>query len=154
MHGFIKPFAVSTYVIHKQNYLMIRRCCDYLKGTWQMVTGGIHQGEKAWEAALREIKEETGLVPDRFYNADIVETFYMVSRDHVTFVPVFAAFVDDPIEVKLCPAEHDAHEWVTYEKFKENLVWSEQRRALTHIHENFVLKEPLSLHLIETDYVN
>lgn len=144
----LKPFAVSAFVIHGQSYLAIHRCSAYLPGTWQMVSGGVHDGEKAWEAALREIKEETGLIPDRFYNADIVETFYMAQRDKLTFVPVFAAFVDNPGQVVLSPSEHDAYEWLSYEAIKERLVWSEQRRALTHIHENFVLKEPLPLHRI------
>ena len=42
-----------------------------------MVSGGIEQGETATAAALREIREETGLSPSTFYLADAVETFYM-----------------------------------------------------------------------------
>jgi len=32
-------------------------------GLWQMVTGKIKPYEKAYQTAMREIKEETGLVP-------------------------------------------------------------------------------------------
>ena len=48
-----------------------------------MVSGGIHPEEKAWEAAIREVKEETGLTPERLYSADAVETFYMKSLESV-----------------------------------------------------------------------
>ncbi|HBD83024.1 MAG TPA: NUDIX hydrolase, partial [Dehalococcoidia bacterium] len=44
--------------------------------TWQEISGLIEPRETAWEAALREIKEETGLTPYRFYSADFVERFY------------------------------------------------------------------------------
>jgi dATP pyrophosphohydrolase len=32
-----------------------------------MVSGAVEAGETGWAAALREIEEETGLVPERFY---------------------------------------------------------------------------------------
>ena len=35
---------------------------------------------KAWQAALREIKEETGLIPSEFYSADILEQFYDIEK--------------------------------------------------------------------------
>ena len=149
MTSFIDPYAVSAYVIHQEMYLLIRRCGKYLNGTWQMVSGGVHAGEKAWEAALREIKEETGLVPEKLYSADAVETFYMPSIDKILFVPVFAAFVNGPGEIHLSPTEHDAWEWLTFDQAKKRLVWSEQKRVLTHIQENFVLNEPCHLNLIE-----
>ena len=154
MNSFIDPQAISVYIVHKNHtdakYLLIRRCGPFLHGTWQMVTGGVHIGEKAWETALREIKEETGLIPDSLYSADAVETFYMASKDKITFVPVFVAFMHEEKNVQLSPDEHDAYEWLSFEKAMERLAWSEQRRILTHIHENFVLKEPLDLLLMET----
>ena len=113
-----------------------------------MVSGGVEEGETALEAALREIKEETGLIPDKLYSADAVETFYMQSLNKITFVPVFVAFFNAPGEVRLSPKEHDAYEWLSYEEAKERLVWSEQRRVLSHIQENFVLRQPLPLYLV------
>ena len=34
-------------------------------GAWQMPQGGIDKGESVTEAALRELREETGLTPDK-----------------------------------------------------------------------------------------
>jgi dATP pyrophosphohydrolase len=53
--------------LRRGRYLVIRRRTPYLKGTWQMVSGAVEAGETGWAAALREIEEETGLVPERFY---------------------------------------------------------------------------------------
>ena len=37
----------------------------YMPGLWQMVTGKMKDGETAYQTALREIKEETTLKPDK-----------------------------------------------------------------------------------------
>jgi dATP pyrophosphohydrolase len=107
-----------------------------------MVSGGIEAGEKAWQTALREIYEETGVVVDRLYSADIIENFYEASRDAVVSVPVFAAYVNERSSVRLSPHEHDAHEWCSLDTAYERLVFSEQKRVLQHIHANFTLKQP------------
>lgn len=151
MTSFIKPHCVSVHIVRQTSdgprYLLIRRCGKTLTGTWQMVTGGIEKGETAPQAAFREIQEETGLVPASLYSADTVETFYMATIDQITFVPVFVAFVQDH-NVTLSPTEHDAQEWLPFEKAHERLAWSEQRRALEHIHHRFVLKTPDPLLLL------
>lgn len=148
MTSFISPHCVSVFIVRQTvqgpYYLLIRRCGKYLPGTWQMISGGIIEGETAPQAALREVHEETGLIPLALYSADIVETFYMQSCDKITFVPVFVAFVKES-EVSLSPTEHDAYEWLPYEEAKNKLVWSEQRRALSHIHESCVLQPPHEL---------
>lgn len=152
MTSFITPHCISAYIIRQTSegprYLLIRRCGKYLPGTWQMVTGGIEQGETSVQAALREIHEETGLTPYALYSADIVETFYMQNHDKITFVPVFVAFVEN-LNVRLSPKEHDAYEWLPFEDAKNKFVWSEQQRVISHIHETCVMKMPNELLRIE-----
>ena len=148
MTSFTTPYCISAYVIRQTSegprYLLIRRCGKYLPGTWQMISGGIENGETAVEAAFREIQEETGLIPYALYSADAVETFYMQSNDKITFVPVFVGFVENP-NVSLSPKEHDAYEWLPFEEAKDKLVWAEQRRVICHIHETCVVKKPNEL---------
>lgn len=119
----------------------MRRVGPILKGNWQMISGGIEESEKAWEAALREVGEETGLLPDRFYLVDFVEMFYQVPCDRVVFGTVFAAFVDSSQEVTLS-SEHDLYEWVSYEKALQFLQFTTQKNAVRHIEENYIKKEP------------
>jgi dATP pyrophosphohydrolase len=153
MTSFVTPHCISLYVINKTKseplYLLIRRAGKYLPGTWQMVSGGILEGETAVQAALRELHEETGLTPKALYNADLVETFYMQSLDKITFVPVFVAFVEET-KVKLSPTEHDAYEWLPFEEARSRLVWSEQRRVIEAIHKNFIDAQPNDLLIADT----
>jgi dATP pyrophosphohydrolase len=113
-----------------------------------MVTGGIHDGETAIQTAFREIEEETGCIPAKLYSADAVETFFLHSQNKIVWVPVFVAFVND-MNVRLCPEEHDAYEWLTFEEAQKRLVWAEQRRIIAHIHEHFGMAEPSPMLLLE-----
>lgn len=153
MTYFIKPHAVSAYVVYRKGnkplYLLLRRSGTYLTGTWQMVTGRIEEGETAGQAAFREIQEETGLAPKQIFSADAVETFYMQINDQIAFVPVFIAFVEE-INVRLSPTEHDAYEWLPFEGARERLVWAEQKRVITQVHECSVLKTPSPHHLLRS----
>lgn len=138
----MKPELVSVFVICQDKFLIIKRCSPFLYGTWQMVTGGIEAGETAWAAALREVYEETGLVPDQFFNADTIEQFYVVNQDIIYFVPVFVAILDDFYKISLSPREHDAYEWVSKDEAKRRLVWIEQKRCIDHVYSEFIMKKP------------
>ncbi|UOK65022.1 NUDIX domain-containing protein [Paenibacillus sp. OVF10] len=56
--------------------LMLKRAGRMLHNEWCYVGGGIEQGEKAWEAALREVHEETGITEVRLYYANQFEQYY------------------------------------------------------------------------------
>lgn len=100
-------------------------------GSWEVVHGSIEAGESPVEAARREMREETGLAPARFYNLSRVESFYRHRVDEIGFIPVFAALVDRP-DVKLS-SEHDAFEWRPVPAAQGTLAWPRERRALDDI---------------------
>jgi 8-oxo-dGTP pyrophosphatase MutT (NUDIX family) len=57
-------------------------------GSWETVHGHIEPGENPVEAALREVREETGLDPARWYNLSRVEAFYRHRTDEIAlFIP-------------------------------------------------------------------
>src|SRR3972149_834621 len=64
-------------------------------GIWQLVTGMIEGGEGAVHAALREVREETGLVPRKFWRLPVVNSFYDPVSDVLQLCPNFAAVVDE-----------------------------------------------------------
>ena len=115
-----------------------------------MASGGIEPGESSWEAAFREMYEETGLNPDRMYSSDAVEMFYMRERDQILLGPVFVAIVNEKKPITLSPTEHDDYAWLPLEQAIERLEWSEQKRIIRHIHEHFVLSRPS--HLLTIDF--
>jgi 8-oxo-dGTP pyrophosphatase MutT (NUDIX family) len=113
--------------------LVLRRAAGgRCPGSWEAVHGHIEEGETPFEAALREVREETGLEAVRLYNLSRVETFYMHRRDEVALVPVFAAFVPAEGLVRL-GEEHDAFEWLPVAAARERYAWPRERRALEDV---------------------
>jgi dATP pyrophosphohydrolase len=150
----IKSFSIAAFICRKKNnkgkYLIIRRSRQYLKGNWQMVSGKIEKGETAWQAALREIKEETGLIPDRLYSTNKVECFYEVHQNCINIIPVFVAFVETEGNVKLSKDEHDEYKWITIDQITDFIVFQNQIEHMKYIEENFIKKEPFEFLQIKT----
>lgn len=119
-------------------FLLLKRSKeDIYPGVWQMVTGSILSGEKAYEAAIREISEETGLIPKKMWVVPNVNSFYSRRRDHICMVPVFAALVDDDAEVKIS-TEHTEYQWVDKSAAVKLLAWIGQRNSVEIILEYFM----------------
>lgn len=145
----VSAFIVSCVVLRMKGDLhevLLLKRTQSLAGTWCQIAGKIEEGEAAWQAGLRELREETGLVPDRFYSADICEQFYEPDRDAITIAPVFVAFVDAAAQVAL-NHEHDAFMWVGFEEAREMVDFGGQRRVLRWIEDEFVTRAP-SQHLL------
>jgi dihydroneopterin triphosphate diphosphatase len=149
----IKSFSIAAYVCRVASgqglYLMVKRSTPYLNETWQMVSGKIEKGEKAWQAALREIKEETGLVPDRLYSANEVELFYEVSQNCINIVPIFVGFIDTPQRVELS-TEHSEYKWATREEAETLLTFDQQKKTIGIIEDKFVRQKPIEFLKITT----
>lgn len=109
-------------------FLLLRRAAGVpYAGQWRMIGGKIEPGEAAWEAALRELREETSRDPVRAWTVPSVNAFYEWQTDRLNLVPAFAAELDaDPA----LDAEHDAFVWLSAEAAAARLRWPEQRRLL------------------------
>ncbi|SUB00390.1 dihydroneopterin triphosphate pyrophosphatase [Pannonibacter phragmitetus] len=120
-----------------------------LIGEWCQIAGSIEEGEKAWEAALREVREETGLACEKLYSADICEQFYEADRDAISILPVFVGLVDAGATVTL-NHEHSEFRWVSFEAALTMVPFAGQRKVLRHIEAEFVQREPVRHLLIHT----
>ena len=100
-------------------------------GAWEVVHGRIEQGERPEEAALREMREETGLEVERLYNVT-VQPFYLHMLGCVTLAVVFAAVVGQERDVTLGP-EHARSEWLSARDALARLAWPRSRAALGDI---------------------
>ena len=53
--------GVGIVLLNNKNKVFVAKRIDNPKNFWQMPQGGIDEGEKYYEAALRELKEETSV---------------------------------------------------------------------------------------------
>ena len=53
--------GVGIVVLNKYNQIFVAKRIDNPKNFWQMPQGGVDEGENYFEAALRELKEETSI---------------------------------------------------------------------------------------------
>ena len=53
--------GVGIVVLNKENKVFVARRIDNPKNFWQMPQGGVNKGENYFNAALRELEEETGI---------------------------------------------------------------------------------------------
>ncbi len=140
----IRAFFVSLVALRKvgdeYEVLLLKRA-ESLVGEWCQIAGGIEEGETAWQAAIRELGEETGLTPQALYSADICEQFYSAARDAITTAPVFAAFVDADAVVTL-NHEHSAYRWMCFAEARERVTFGGQRRVLDWVEQEFVRRPP------------
>ena len=55
--------GVGVMLINDRKEVWVGRRIDNTDEAWQMPQGGIDKGEEPWPAALREVEEETGILP-------------------------------------------------------------------------------------------
>ena len=119
-------------------FLLLKRAKTKMyEHIWQGVAGKIEEGETSWEAATRELKEETGLTPLKIFVADHISKFYETNGDRINLVPVFGIEVDSK-DVTLSD-EHIDYKWIDFEEAFDTLIWNGQKQGLKTVY-NMLLK--------------
>lgn len=116
--------------------LLIRRAPHRIfPGLWQCVTGGVEAGERIPAAAMREVREETGLGPteiEAYYDLDQVAPFYDEGSDAVVTSAIFAARVRPDAE----PSEsweHDGLRWVPAADAPGLAIWPSYSESVRRV---------------------
>ena len=134
----IKVRVVDCYVYRRTDdgivFLLMKRNLNKIyEHLWQGVAGKIEEGETSSEAAIRELKEETGLSPVNMFVADHVSKFYEVHGDRINLVPVFGIEVDS--EIINLSEEHISYKWVDINEALNTLVWNGQKKGIQTVHD-------------------
>ena len=137
----VKVRVVDTYVFRKiQNgykFLMLKRAeTKIYEHLWQGVAGKIEKGETAWQAAVRELKEETGLTPIQMFIADHVSTFYEETGDLINLVPVFG--IETETKHITLSSEHSEYKWMNFEDAERTLAWNGQKKGIRTVYEMLI----------------
>ena len=116
--------VVDAYVFKKVkkkiHFLLLKRAgTKNYEHLWQGVAGKLEKGESAWQAALRELDEETSLKPKCMFIADHVSKFYERIGDRINLIPVFGIEVGSE-EVRLSD-EHTEFRWMNVDEAEETL---------------------------------
>jgi|TARA_B110000438_G_scaffold91572_1_gene91152 dATP pyrophosphohydrolase len=134
----VKVRVVDCYIYRHTTdgirFLLMKRNLNKIyEHLWQGVAGKIEKGESSSEAAVRELKEETGLSPVNIFVADHVSRFYEVHGDRINLVPVFGIEVDS--ENVILSEEHISYKWVNIDEALNTLVWNGQKKGIQTVHD-------------------
>jgi len=146
---------VETHVLRIVNgrleFLLLKRAeGDIYPHMWQMVTGRIEESEKAFQTAVREVKEESSLNIKELWTVPNVNSFYSAASDALNFIVVFAAMTDENESVKISP-EHTEFKWVEFEKYMDILVWPGQKKSAEILYDYYINKRN-DLDLVKVEF--
>ena len=111
---------------HLEVLLLQRRDDHRFPGDWQAVHGHVEPHEAAWQTALRELQEETGITPTSWFRLLRVGSFYEPDTDTVYFVPAFLAIAPPDVLFRLS-AEHQDGVWSPLADARPRFRWVTQR---------------------------
>jgi 8-oxo-dGTP diphosphatase len=119
--------AVGVVCLRGDSVLLIRRGTPPRQGEWSLPGGRIEPGERAVDAALRELREETGVEAEITGLIDVVDGLFPEAGRHYVLIDYAARWVSgEPV------AGDDALEarFVALDEVESLIEWSETRRII------------------------
>ncbi len=119
--------AVGVVCLRDDSVLLIRRGTPPRQGEWSLPGGRIEPGERAVDAALRELREETGVEAEITGLVDVVDGLFPGAGRHYVLIDYAARWLSgEPV------AGDDALEarFVALDEAETLIEWSETRRII------------------------
>lgn len=114
-----RPIGVAIIVARDEKLLMGKRKGGYKPGTMGVPGGRIEKGESIPDAVIRELDEETGIIPREFEFIGVVRNDQRESV-FTHFVYVCKRFDGEPqnIEPEMC----EGWEWYSFYNLPKNIL--------------------------------
>ena len=119
--------AVGVVCLRGDAVLLIRRGTPPRQGEWSLPGGRIEPGERALEAALRELREETGVEAEITGLIDVVDGLFPEIGRHYVLIDYAARWLsgepaagDDAVEARVVPLD----------EIEAVIDWSETLRVI------------------------
>ena len=119
--------AVGVVCLRGDEVLLIRRGQPPRQGEWSLPGGRIEPGERAVDAALRELREETGVEAGIIGLIDVVDGVFPEAGRHYVLIDYAARWLsgepvagDDAVEAR----------FVALDQVEALVDWSETRRII------------------------
>ncbi|GLS00263.1 DNA mismatch repair protein MutT [Brevundimonas denitrificans] len=119
--------CVGVVCLRGDSVLLIRRGTPPRQGEWSLPGGRIEPGERAADAALRELREETGVAAEITGLVDVVDGLFPEAGRHYVLIDYAARWLsgepvagDDAVEAR----------FVALGEVETLIGWSETRRII------------------------
>lgn len=119
--------AVGVVCLRGNEVLLIRRGTPPRQGEWSLPGGRIEPGETATDAAIRELREETGVEARLTGLLDVVDGIFPTAGRHYVLIDYAAEWLsgepvagDDALEARFVPLD----------RVEALIDWSETRRII------------------------
>lgn len=140
MHAYKIPISVLVVIYTINRDILLLERADH-PGYWQSITGSQDPGETLWQTAIREIKEETGLIADQFKLKDwSIQNQYEIFQEwRWRYAPgvthntehVFGLELPEIMPISIATREHLSFIWLPWqEAAKKVFSWS-NAKAIT-----------------------
>ena len=119
--------AVGVVCLRGDEVLLVRRGRPPRQGEWSLPGGRIESGERAVDAALRELREETGVEAEITGLIDVVDGLFPEAGRHYVLIDYAARWLsgepvagDDAVEAR----------FVALDAVEALIGWPETRRVI------------------------
>ena len=135
-----QEFSAGFILMHQTPGGPVFLLLDYGKH-WDYAKGHLEEGETAWQAAVRELREETGIrqvdrVPG--FEQQMHYGFFSPGKGRVQKTVTYFLGITRSEEV-VVSAEHSGYAWLSFEEAMERLTYENAREVLRGAYE--VVKE-------------